>query len=135
MKKIIDAHVHIFTSPSIKESEDMILKSMKKYNISYSLLSFDGSEYRDNRVKILYSQVEGSNISLEFAKNNKDKIGVLLWIRPHHEHNVEDIEKIIVENKEYIHGLKFHPYCSRLKVTSKYLIPYIELAKNIIYQY
>lgn len=129
-KKVIDAHVHIFTFPSVEESENIILKSMKKYGISYSLVSFDGSEYRDNKSNNLYSQVEGSKISIEFAKKNEDKIGVLLWIRPHHEHNVEDIEKLIIENKEYIHGLKFHPFCSKLKITSKHLIPYINLARK-----
>ena len=128
--KVIDAHVHIFTVPSIKKSEKIILDSMKKYHIDYSLVSFDGSEYCDEESRILYSQLKGTTFALDFARKHSKKIGILPWIRPHKEHNVDELEELIKNNLDIIHGLKFHPYCSRLKITSKHLIPYIELARK-----
>ena len=131
--KIIDAHSHILLNKGIEESKEMILYSMKKYNVNYSLVSMDGTEYNDKEhFYDLVSSVKGTKITLDFAKNNMDSIGILIWIRPHKEKNapIEELEKLIINNRNLIHGLKFHPYCSRLKVTSKLLIPYFKLARK-----
>ena len=131
--KIIDAHTHILLNKGIEESKEMILYSMKKYNVNYSLISMDGTEYNDKEhIYDLVSSVKGTKIALDFAKNNMDSIGILIWIRPHKEKDapIEELEKLIINNRNLIHGLKFHPYCSRLKVTSKLLIPYFKLARK-----
>ena len=80
----------------------------------------------------LVDSVKGTKIALDFAKNNRNSIGILIWIRPHKEKDapIEELEKLIINNRNLIHGLKFHPYCSRLKVTSKLLIPYFKLLND-----
>ncbi len=131
--KIIDAHEHILLIKGIEESKNMILYSLKKYNIDYALISFDGTEYKDKEKRYdLVDSITGTNIALDFSKKNEDLIGILIWIRPHKEKDlpIKELENIIINNRKYIYGLKFHPYCSRLKVTSKLLVPYFELARK-----
>ncbi len=133
MKKriIIDAHTHLGYWPTLSEAINDLVYSNEDFNISYSLISFDGTEFKDdsNRRARLVKQLEGSKKCLKFVKEHKH-FGMLVWIRPHLEKNYEEIDNFISKHREYIHGLKFHPYCSRLRVSDPRLNPYFEIARK-----
>lgn len=132
---IIDCHTHIASWPSIRTSRRNILLSMKEYNISYSLVSdCDCSEFpslEDRYPVRQISQIQGLKECLSFAKRYPDKIGVLVWLNPHKEKLTEEFKALIEKNLKYIHGFKFHPYESRMKITNKRLIPYLEYIKKL----
>lgn len=117
---LIDTHVHIGEMIGFNMPEEMVLESMKKYNIDYSLVSNIQSAEYDHNLNVIpkelqVSQVESLERSLRFARNNKDKIGVLHWIKPAFEKVDERLENIIKENLDVIFGIKVHPYNSKLQ--------------------
>ena len=130
---IIDSHVHIGNICKFDMPENMVLESMKNYNIDFSLISnIEGAEF-DCEQKIIkqelaHSQYEVNIKAIEFAKANKDKIGVLLWGRPSNEGCNEEFEKMIVDNKDVVYGIKIHPYHSKISFDSKEVERYIKLA-------
>lgn len=130
---IIDAHVHIAHWPSVKDSEDLILASQDKYKVAYSLISdADCSEY-PSVMKFPphhVSQLEGLRQCLKFAARYPDRLGVLVWVNPHNETVTPALVKCIEENRSLIFGLKFHPYESHLRITSKKLQPYFDLMRK-----
>lgn len=132
---IIDAHAHIASWPSLKDSRKNILYSMKKFHINYSLISnCDASEYPslEERYPIRrISQYQALEECLAFAKKHADKIGVLVWINPHNEQLTPKFKELIERNLSLIHGFKFHPFESKLKITNKKLIPYLEYIKEL----
>lgn len=132
---IIDTHAHIASWPTLKEAKKNLLYSMKKYGISYSLISnCDCSEFPslEDRYPIRkISQEEGLKECLLFAKKHPDKIGVLVWINPHKEVLNDEFKKLIEENLSLIHGFKFHPFESQMKITNKKLIPYLNYIKEL----
>lgn len=133
MKKkiVIDAHTHLGYWPTLTKTTNDLLNSNKDFNISYSLISFDGTEIKDdsNKRGRIIKQIEASKKCLKFVKEHKH-FGMLIWIRPHLEKNYEEVENFIKRHREYIHGLKFHPYLSRLRVTDPRLIPYFNIARK-----
>ena len=132
---LIDTHVHIGEMIGFNMPEEMVLESMKKYNIDYSLVSNIQSAEYDHNLNVIpkelqVSQVESLERSLRFARNNKDKIGVLHWIKPAFEKVDERLENIIKENLDVIFGIKVHPYNSKTSVDSPKMKSYIELAEK-----
>ena len=127
---IIDTHAHIGYWPTLTLTKLNLLKSINKYHISYTLISFDGTEFKeDNISKKFTEQIEGSKKLLSFIKRHKHT-GMLVWVRPHTENNYEEVDEFIKENIDYIHGIKFHPFCSRMKITNKKFIPYLDIARK-----
>jgi predicted TIM-barrel fold metal-dependent hydrolase len=130
---IIDAHAHIASWPTLKESENRILESMKTYHIAFSLISdCDCSEYPSVGGPDAHqvSQEVGLLTTLRFVKQHPDILGAAVWINPHNETVTPRLDKLIQNNRKYIFALKFHPYESHLKVTNKKLIPYLNLARK-----
>lgn len=129
----IDAHAHIASWPTEKECIKNLLGGMKKYGVDYALVSdCDCSEYLDSgeRNPKKLTAVEGAKRVLRLVKKYPSKIGLAIWVNPHFEKVDERLISFIEENREYVHALKIHPYESRLKISSKKIIPYIELAKR-----
>ena len=129
-KYIIDAHAHLGYWPTLNKTEQMLVESTSKNNISYTLISFDGSEFDVPRGDKLTPQLLGSKKSLSFIKAHPKKFGMLIWVRPHKEKNIEELDAFISKHREYIHGIKYHPYCSKLRINSPLALPYIELARK-----
>lgn len=132
---IIDAHAHIASWPSLGISKRNILYSMKKYGISYCLISnCDCSEFPslEDRYPIRkIGQIEGLKECLSFSKKHPDKIGVLVWFNPNTETLNPEFKRLIENNLKYIHGFKFHPYESKLKITNKKLKPYLDYISSL----
>ena len=101
---IIDSHVHIGNIMNFNMPEEMVLKSMEKYNIDYSLVSnIEASEVDGNQelipIEFQHSQTETCEKILRFAKNNPKKIGALLWVKPRLEGCTEEFKNLVKENR------------------------------------
>lgn len=132
---IIDAHVHIGTLGDFYMPPEMLLESMDKYEIDYCLVSnIDAQEFDGNLqpipAKKQKDQVTILKDTLDFAKKNSHRIGVLVWIKPYGEVVTEELENLIAENTDIIFGLKVHPFSSKTAMDDPKMEPYIELARK-----
>lgn len=134
---IIDAHTHIgYWHNSILAIKRDLLKSMRDNNIDIALFSMDSTEFFENKdsnpITISLSQIEISNIALSFAKRHSN-LRLLIWLKPYHQHSDKDLKEMdefIIKNRKYIYGLKFHPFLSHTKISSKYATKYFSLARK-----
>lgn len=130
LKYLIDAHAHLGYWPTLKEAKHNLLASTKRHHVNFCLVSFDGSEFKNNkRDKHIDPVIQGSKKCLNFCKKHKG-FGMLVWIKPRFENPIQEIDKFIEENREYIYGIKFHPTTSKLRIASKKLIPYFNVAEK-----
>lgn len=132
---IIDTHVHIGKVGKFSMPIDMVLSSMEKYNIDFSLISnIEGLEYDDNQnfidIKFQVSQKKINEEAIEFAKSNKNKIGILLWTKPSTEGANEEFENLIINNRDIVYGIKVHPFHSKTPFDSDKVEEYIKLAEK-----
>ena len=115
---IIDTHTHIGYWPTLTLTKLNLLKSINKYHISYTLISFDGTEFKeDNISKKFTEQIEGSKKLLSFIKRHKH-MGMLIWVRPHTENNYEEVDEFIKENMEletdHMHAIEAMVECKNI---------------------
>ncbi len=116
---IIDTHMHIGTSLDFDMTEEQILYSMERYKIDFALVSntegveFDhmGTEIPDEFQK---SQYDINKRAIDFSKSYPDKIGALLWIKMYNEYPDEHFLRLIRQNRDFIYGIKLHPFHSRV---------------------
>ena len=83
--QIIDAHAHILSKPTLKQSKEEILLSMKKYGIAFSLISnCDAAEFSSGATEKVKNTttLKCLNQVLTFVKKNPKKLGAAIWIRP-----------------------------------------------------
>lgn len=130
---VIDAHVHIGSMLNFKMTPEIVLESAKKYNIDYMLVSNSESVEVDHSQNLIpkeymISQEESARRAIEFAKNNPDKIGVLLWVKPLTEKVTDELRKLIEDNRKYVFGIKLHPYHSKVGFDDPRVEEYIKLA-------
>ena len=103
--KIIDAHAHIASWPSLKESERLILRSQEKYGVAFSLVSnCDGAEFPSigDPTPKGKSTLACLKETLAFQSRNKERIGALMWIRPYEEKPSEELVEYIKKNRKRI---------------------------------
>lgn len=132
-KYIIDAHTHLGYWPTLNTSLNTLLTSMKNHNIDFSIVSFDGSEFKEpNRFNKLIPQLSASKKLLSIVKENKSLLP-LIWIRPHTEKNSQELEVFLEKHRDFFYGLKFHPYTSRLRISDPRLAPYLNIARKFNY--
>ena len=132
---IIDSHVHVGgDAAGFTMNEELILRSMEKYNIDLSIVSNgDSVEYGEGfKVpdKMQISQEKTLERVIQFCRDNPGKILGAFWCKPHHEAITETIEKMIAENRDIIVALKVHPTLSNLSFSDEKMHPYIELAEK-----
>ena len=129
--KIIDAHAHIGSLPDISTTRRLILSSMRKYGISYSLISnTDGAEFPSlgdpNPKKLPTLTILKQTIA--FHKAHPERIGALMWIRPMEEQPTKPLIDYIKKHRSDIIGMKFHPYEEHLPIDDPKLKAWLELA-------
>lgn len=135
---IIDTHVHtgLFEAPDkvIDMTEEMVLESMKLYHIDFALVSDSAVEYdcEWNPIPLekQVSQEESFLRSIAFARKDKDKIGIMPWIKPATETADERFEELLKENLDIVYGIKVHPFHSKIAFDSERVEPYIKLAQK-----
>ncbi len=132
---IIDSHTHIGEILNFSMPENMLLKSMDKYGIDFSICSnILGTESDHNQILIdkekQVSQLDVNTQMIRFAKENKSKIGAMLWIKPFTECCDKNFENLIKENRDVIYGIKVHPYHSKEAFNSLKTQEYFKLASK-----
>lgn len=135
---IIDTHVHtgLFESEEkvVDMSKEIVLESMKLYGIDYAVVSDAACEYDDNGrllpPELQIPQAESFLKSINFARENEGKIGVMPWIKPATETADARLEELIRTNRDIVVGMKVHPYYSKVAFDSPLLDPYIQLAEK-----
>ena len=132
----IDTHVHIGgEAVGFHMSEENVLEAMEKYQIDYAIVSNGDSGEMDHQQNLLpesmqISQEKSLERILKFARNNPDKIGVGVWVKPYQEQITEAFEKMISQNLDVICAIKLHPFHSKTAPTDKKILPYLELAQK-----
>lgn len=130
---IIDTHTHIGTNLGFDMREEHILYMMKKYNIDHCILSNSDCVTHDHSQKpipkeYLTDHIVSNEKAIKFARENAGRISVALWVDPYKD--VKPIEKLIVDNRDIVCAVKFHPYHSALRFDSKEIDSYIKLAQK-----
>ena len=135
---IIDSHVHIGIFEDIDRivnmSKEIVLESMDLYHIDFALVSNAAVEY-DCQWNLVpqekqKSQEEYFEEAIAFAKANPTKIGVLPWVKPAYEQVTEKLEALIQENRQYVYGIKVHPFHSKIAFDSPQVEEFIKLAQK-----
>ena len=114
---IIDTHVHIGNMLVFDMPPENVLYSMDKYGIDFSLISnVECAENSHNGKPIPQNLQKSQNAvlekTLEFARANSDKIGVLPWLKIRQERQDEKFIRMLADNRDIIYGLKLHPFHS-----------------------
>lgn len=130
---IIDTHTHIGTMLNFDMREDHILYMMDKYGIDHCIVSNSECATHDHKQRKIPRIFRKSHIktnlrAIKFARENKGKISVALWVNPYEDAN--KLENIIKDNLDVIVAIKLHPFHSKLRFDSELVAPYIELAKR-----
>lgn len=133
--KRIDAHAHIGQIMNFNMTPEMILESMAKYEIDFTLLSNGEAAEVDHQQQPIplheqYSQIEANQKTIDFVAHYPDKLGALLWIKPVTEGCTAEFETFVAHNRQLIYGLKVHPYHSKFAFNDPRMFPYFELAKK-----
>lgn len=130
----IDCHSHIGHLPTLEESINNLLNGNEKYGVAFSLLSnLDCAEYPEKSLsplKVHLSQEEGLEVSLNLVKQYPDKLRCLAWCNPDNEICSEHFQEMILSNRDYCLGLKFHPWESQLAIDDEKYRPYLEFASR-----
>ncbi|MCX7922854.1 MAG: amidohydrolase family protein [Clostridia bacterium] len=133
---ILDSHIHIGAIMKFDMSEEIVIRSMDRYNIGVAIVSnVEGVEF-DSDLNELPPHFQKSQESintrvLNFVKQHPAKLKGLYWIKPHLEGYSSKIEEFMVNNKEHFVGFKFHQYHSKMRFTDEKLVPYLNLARKL----
>lgn len=132
---IIDTHVHIGRILNFNMKKKDVLYMMERYGIDHCIVSdvrateFDHSQ-RPLPAFLQTPQLECIKGSVDFARENPDRISAALWLRPYHETADDALYRYIEENRQYIRALKFHPFHSKLPFDGEKMQPFMELARH-----
>ncbi len=128
---MIDMHTHIGDILDFHISGELLLEAMDKYGIDYALVSSSECIEADHNGALLSDQIpqlEANQKVIDFAKSHRDRIGVLIWGKPHTEQCDEKLEQLLVNNRDIIHGIKIHPFHSAIPFHHPNVQQYIRLA-------
>ena len=135
MGKIIDTHVHIGNMINFVMTEEMVLYSIDKYGIDFSLISnIEAAEFdhQGNPVpkELQQSQNDLLKQTICVARRHPEKLGVLVWLKLSSEQPDDEFEDILKNNLDIIYGFKLHPFHSKVAPDDKRLEPYYALAEK-----
>ncbi len=132
--QVIDAHAHIYSKPTLRQSEEELLSSMRRYGIAFSLVSnCDAAEYPSG----VSEKAKGTTTLLSlkrvvnFVKRKPSQLGAAIWIRPVKEKGPSsELKEYVKENRKFIYALKYHPHCERTPISSPLLEPWLAWAEE-----
>lgn len=132
---IIDSHAHIGRILTFDLPVRHVLYSMEKYGVDFSLVSnIESTEYYLEGRRLPFflrkSQYRVLKRTLRAVKKHPDKLGALIWLRIDSETPDEKFARLIEQNREYIYGIKLHPYHSETAPDSPKLNPVYDLARR-----
>ncbi len=114
-------------------TEEELVYSVNKYNIDFTLVSsIEAAEFDHQGVAVPQFLQKPQNVLLEkllnVIKRHPDKLGALVFMKCFSEQPDTETERIIAENREYIYGIKLHPFHSRTAPDDPKLEPVYRLA-------
>lgn len=132
---IIDMHAHIGEVMDFKMPGEVLIASMKKYNIDFSIISSCEAAAFDHNNKMLPYVIQKSQETvfqdtLDFARKYKGKLAVMPWIKPHYEKVSNELIAMIRNNLDITVGIKVHPFHSFISFNSPQVEEYIKLAES-----
>ena len=133
---IIDSHVHIGgEAVGFHMTEDMVIESMEKYHIDFSIVSNADAGEMTHKQELLpkelqMTQEDALKKMIAFARKYPDKIGVAVWTKPYLQGVTKELEELIKNNLDLIYAIKLHPFHSNTAPTDEKVLPYLELAEK-----
>lgn len=132
---IIDMHAHIGEVMDFKMPGEVLIASMKKYNIDFSIISSCEAAAFDHNNKMLPYTIQKSQETvfqdtLDFARKYKGKLAVMPWVKPHYENVSNELISMIRNNLDITVGIKVHPFHSFISFNSPQVEEYIKLAES-----
>ena len=130
---IIDSHTHIGILPPFYMTPDMLLRSMERFGIDFSLVSNIEAAEKDHEGKPVppayqVPQNELLRKTLAVVKQAPDRLGLLPWLRIGQELPDREFVSLLKENRSLIYGFKLHPFHSRTAPDDERLEPVYRLA-------
>lgn len=127
---IIDIHAHIGTISGKQMPVSLQLAEMDKHHIDYAIVSdLACSEKETPNVPGVDLQYIKNKEAIEIMRPYKDRLGVYLYCRPNTEFGFnEAFERLYLENRDMVKGLKIHPGMSGIAANDPRLFPYYEMA-------
>lgn len=120
---IIDIHTHCgIVDGKFNMPVKMQLDAMKKYGIDYALISDIECGYG--------KELAGNRYLLDTVKKYPEKFGGMLWCSGDGNCDIRQFEKLYLENREFVKGLKIHPDISGIRFDDRRFTPYIGLAER-----
>ncbi|MGP1413891.1 MAG: hypothetical protein ACTTID_02010 [Bacillales bacterium] len=132
LKSLIDCNVNLGYFPNLVNTQKNILNEIFNYNTSFSLISFDGVEFaKEDKLRTrLVNQIIAFKKAYTFVESNKKRLGLSLWVRPHLENNINEVDDFINTYLEFIYSIKINLRTSNIKINDVKLIPYLKLAEK-----
>lgn len=132
---VIDTHTHIGKMLNFDMPITMLLESMEKYRIDFSLLSnVEGTEGDHNCIRLpekdQKGQLEINMAAIECVKKYPHKLGACLWIKALSEGCSEEFEQMVIDNRSYIYAIKVHPFHGLIPFNSPQVEEYVKLAQK-----
>ncbi len=112
-----------------------VLRSMERCGVDFSLVSsIESTEYYKPHKRLPFflrrSTLRVCKKTVRAVKRHPDKLGALLWIQTGRKIPVERLSRFIEKNRQYIYGIKIHPYRSEVAPDDPRMEPVYALAKR-----
>ena len=106
---------------------------MERYGVDFSLVSsIESTEYYKPHKRLPFflrrSTLRVCKKTVRAVKRHPDKLGALLWIQTGRKIPVERLSRFIEKNRQYIYGIKIHPYRSEVAPDDPRMEPVYALA-------
>ena len=133
---IIDSHVHIGGSNvGFNMTKDMVSCMIDKYDIRFALISNADAAEMDHEQRLLpvscqTTQEEALEDLLKYVKQQPNRMGACVWVKPTLQGVTSKLETLIKENRSLIYAIKLHPFHSNVSPIDPKVIPYLKLAQK-----
>lgn len=133
---LIDIHMHTGgEAVGFHMTPEMILQLMEKYRVNCAMVSNGDAGECDHQqnplpVQLQVTQEKALQDNIDFARANKGKIFLAVWVKPRFQGLTYELCKLMEDNIDIIKAIKLHPFHSAISPTDKRVIPYLEFAKQ-----
>lgn len=132
---IIDSHAHIGRILILNLRVGKVLWSMEQYGVDFSLVSnIESTEYFQPGKRLPWplrkTTMRVCKKTVAAAKRHPDKLGALLWLQIDRKLPTEKLGRLIERNREFIYGIKLHPFRSEIAPDDPRVEPVYELAQR-----
>lgn len=132
---IIDTHLHYGNYGQFHLNHNTLQQQMDENGIGKGIISsIECCEYlaeKDELMPKQISQLKANQELLEAVKTTKERFYLSFWCKPATENNIDEVYTFIRDNREYVKGLKLHPFYSRMALEDNRYDSYIDIAGQL----